>query len=111
MHACIREGNGNPLQYSCLENPSDRGAWWFAVYGFAQSRTQLQRLSSSSSSKTQSPGRGVAITRLIPCTLGKRVPTHRDLVIKDVMVEGGLQPQELGRVGTLTSHTTQLSAP
>ena len=42
------EGNGNPLQYSCLENPRDRGAWWAAVYGVAQSRTQLKRLSSSS---------------------------------------------------------------
>ena len=44
------EGNGNPLQYSCLENPVDRGAWWAAVYGVAQSRTWLKRLSSSSSS-------------------------------------------------------------
>ena len=33
------EGNGNPLQYSCLENPRDRGAWWAAIYGIAQSRT------------------------------------------------------------------------
>ena len=42
------EGNGSPLQY-CLENPRDRGAWWAAVYGVAQSRTRLKRLSSSSS--------------------------------------------------------------
>ena len=42
------EGNGNPLQCSCLENPRDRGAWWAAVYGVTQSRTQLKRLSSSS---------------------------------------------------------------
>ena len=42
-----REGNGTPLQYSCLENPRDGGAWWAAVYGVAQSRTQLKRLSSS----------------------------------------------------------------
>ena len=48
--SCIREGNGNPLQYSCLENPRDGGAWWAAVYGVAQSRTQLKQLSSSSSS-------------------------------------------------------------
>ena len=48
--SCIGEGNGNPLQYSCLENPRDRGAWWAAVSGVAQSRTQLKRLSSSSSS-------------------------------------------------------------
>ena len=41
------EGNGNPLQCSCLENPMDRGAWWAAIYGVAQSQTQLKRLSSS----------------------------------------------------------------
>ena len=40
--ACIGEGNGNPLQCSCLENPMDRGAWWAAVYGVAQSRTRLK---------------------------------------------------------------------
>ena len=44
------EGNGNLLQCSCLENPRDGGAWWAAVYGVAQSRTRLKRLSSSSSS-------------------------------------------------------------
>ena len=44
----IGEGNGNPLQCSCLENPRDGGAWWAAVYGFAQSQTWLKRLSSSS---------------------------------------------------------------
>ena len=46
--SCIGEGNGNPLQCSCLENPRDGGSWWAAVYGVAQSRTQLKRLSSSS---------------------------------------------------------------
>ena len=46
--SCIGEGNGNPLQCSCLENPRDEGAWWAAVYGVAQSRTRLKRLSSSS---------------------------------------------------------------
>ena len=47
--SCIGEGNGNPLQCSCLENPRDREAWWAAVYGVTQSRTRLKRLSSSSS--------------------------------------------------------------
>ena len=47
--SCIGEGNDNPLQCSCLENPRDRGAWWAAVYGVAQSWTRLKRLSSSSS--------------------------------------------------------------
>ena len=46
--SCIGEGNGNPLQCSCLENPRDRGAWWAAVYGVALSRTRLKWLSSSS---------------------------------------------------------------
>ena len=44
--SCIGEGNGNPLQHSCLENPRDRGAWWAAVYGVAQGWTRLKRLSS-----------------------------------------------------------------
>ena len=48
--SCIGEGNGNPLQCSCLENPRDEGAWWAAVCGVAQSRARLKRLSSSSSS-------------------------------------------------------------
>ena len=47
--SCIGEGNGNPLQCSCLENPRDGGAWWAAVSGVAQSRTRLKWLSSSSS--------------------------------------------------------------
>ena len=45
--SCIGEGNGNPLQCSCLENPRDGGAWWAAVCGVAQSQTRLKRLSSS----------------------------------------------------------------
>ena len=48
--SCIGEGNGNPLQCSCLESPRDGGAWWTAIYGVAQSQTRLKRLSSSSSS-------------------------------------------------------------
>ena len=49
LQPCIGEGNGNPLQCSCLGNPRDSGAWWAAVYGVAQGRTRLKRLSSSSS--------------------------------------------------------------
>ena len=45
--SCIGGGHGNPLQRSCLENPSDGGAWWAAVYGVAQSRTRLKRLSTA----------------------------------------------------------------
>ena len=43
--SCIREGNGNPLQYSCLENSMERGAWRAIVHGVAKSQTQLKRLS------------------------------------------------------------------
>ena len=46
--SCIGEGNGKPLQCSCLENPRDGGAWWAALYGVAQSQTRLKWLSSSS---------------------------------------------------------------
>ena len=49
------EGNVNPLQYSCLENPRDRGAWWAGVYGVVQSQTRLKQLSSSSSSMSIEP--------------------------------------------------------
>ena len=48
--SCIGEGNGNPLQCSCLENPRDGVAWWAAIYGVTQSQTWLMQLSSSSSS-------------------------------------------------------------
>jgi len=50
--SCIGEGNGNPFQCSCLENPRDGGAWWAAVCGVTQSRTRLKQLSSSSSSSS-----------------------------------------------------------
>ena len=62
--ACTREGNSNPLQYSCLENPKDGVAWWASIYGVAQSRTRLKWLSSSSSSSS----------RQIPLNMG--VPHH-----------------------------------
>ena len=54
--SCIGEGNGNPLQCSCLENPRDGGAWWAAIYGVAQSQTRLKRLSS-----------GIALVVIILC--------------------------------------------
>ena len=54
--SCIGEGNGNPLQCYCLENPRDRGAWWTAVSGVAQSQTRLKRLSSSSRKYHGLPG-------------------------------------------------------
>ena len=52
--SCFGEGNGNPLQCSCLENLRGGGAWWAAIYEVSQSRTQLKRLSSSSSRASKS---------------------------------------------------------
>ena len=64
----LGEGNGNPLQYSCLENPADRGAWWTAVFGVTQSQTRLKRLSSSSSSSSRDlPGGSVVKTLCSQC--------------------------------------------
>ena len=54
--SCIGEGNGNPLQCSCLENPMDGEAWWAAVHGVAQSWTRLKRLSSKSSNRQEYTG-------------------------------------------------------
>ena len=77
--SCTGEGNGNPLQCSCLENPRDGGAWWAAVYGVQPSRTRLKRLSSSSSRGIRSTnsyprmGSGVPPSSLLPqalCSFG-----------------------------------------
>ena len=79
--SCIGEGNGSSLQCSCLENPRDSGAWWAAVYGVAQNRTRLKRLSSSSSTAS-----GIIFTSLdthvlfISFSLGCRLPECRYFV-------------------------------
>ena len=66
----IGEGNGSPLQCSCLENPRDRGAWWAAVYGVAQSWTRLKRLSSSSSSNNMWASHVVLVVKNLPANTG-----------------------------------------
>ena len=81
--SCIGEGNGNPLQCSCLENPRDGGAWWAAVYGVAQSRTRLKRLSSSSSLQSHCMG------SLEKCTLAPDNSEQR-VCLKLVTNEGQL---------------------
>ena len=52
--SCIGEGNGNPLQCSCLENPRDGGAWWAAIYGVAQSRPRLSDLVAAAAAAEES---------------------------------------------------------
>ena len=69
--SCIGEGNGNPLQCSCLENPRDGGAWWAAVNGVTQSRTRLKRLSSSSSSNTNRKEKPISPRGCLGCDLGR----------------------------------------
>ena len=62
--SCIGEGNGNPLQCSCLENTRDGRAWWAALYGVTQGWTRLKRLSSSSSSNIE-----ISVPFSAACTL------------------------------------------
>ena len=77
--SCIGEGNGNPLQCSCLENLRDGGAWWAAVYGVTQSQTRLKRLSSSSSSTGSSSSIIYYLKCLSPLNLGVRSSTSHSL--------------------------------
>ena len=66
--SCFGEGNGNPLQCSCLENTRDGGAWWAAVYGVVQSQTRLKRLSSSSNTIEDEKQKPVkSISKYIRC--------------------------------------------
>ena len=73
----IGEGNGNPLQCSCLENPRDRGAWWATVSGIAQNPTRLKRLNSSSSSSISQ-----AITECLATYLGIFL---KSLIVNDLI--------------------------
>ena len=66
--SCTGEGNGNPLQCSCLENPRDGGAWWAAIYGVAQSQTRLKRLSISSSMLIYGPPWWLSVKNLLANT-------------------------------------------
>ena len=82
--SCIGEGNGNPLQCSCLENPRDKGAWWAAVSGVAQSPTRLKQLSrelrssgSSSSSSRESNLRPLVAQRKYCVPERARLPCIR----------------------------------
>ena len=81
--SCIGEGNGSPLQCSCLENPRDGGAWWAAIYGVTQGQTRLKRLSSNSS-KFKSLKMYIVIIKIILKTgnVGKIVGTQMALVVQ-----------------------------
>ena len=86
--SCIGEGNGNPLQCSCLDNPRDGGAWWAAVYGVAQSQTRLKRLSSSSSIVVVFQCRRPGFSPLVG-----RIPWRRKWLPTPVLMTGELHEQ------------------
>ena len=89
--SCIGEGNGNPLQCSCLENPRDGGTWWAAVYGVAQGRTRLKRLSSSSTrSKTTREVLEVKQASLVAQTV-KNLPAMQETQVLSLGQEGSLE--------------------
>ena len=76
---CAWGWNGNPLQYSCLENPRDSGAWWAAIYGVAQSRTQLKWLSSSSKITADGECSNEIKRRFL---LGRKAMTYLESILK-----------------------------
>ena len=104
--SCIGEGNGNPLQCSCLENPRDGGAWWAAVYEVTQSRTWLKRLSSSSSSSGKEPAyqcRRFKRCRFDPWVWKEGMATHSSILAWRIPMDKGawqaIQCIGLHRVG------------
>ena len=78
--SCIGEGNGNPHKCSCLENPRDGGAWWAAVYGVAQSRTRLKRLSSNSSNLAVAINKGPTLLIYYPCYFNSAVASGEMII-------------------------------
>ena len=87
--SCIGEGNGNPLQCSCLENPRDSGAWWAAIYGVAQSRTRLTWLSSSSSMSNELVMLSNHLILCHPILLPSNFPSTRVFYNESVFTSGG----------------------
>ena len=86
--SCIGEGNGNPLQCSCLESPWTGGAWWAAMSGVAQSRTWLKRLSSSSSR------RGVKCHRDRETDKAPSVSPKKKSFLAEIWVSSNVFPQK-----------------
>ena len=105
--SCTGEGNGNPLQCSCLENPRDRGAWWAAVYGVAQSWTWLKWLSSSRCSKNYLEWRWIKSNMLWNVYIRQRIKNLREFYPGDPGVKTVHSVQEVwvrSLAGELTYH-------
>ena len=82
--SCIGEGNGNPLQCSCLVNPRDGGAWWAAVSGVTQSRTRLKWLGSSSSSSIFYNDKKKMMVEMVKMNFWKVAYSSEILIIKTI---------------------------
>ena len=92
------EGNDYPFQYSCLENPKDGGAWWAAVYGVTQSRTQKRRSSSSSSSSSSSFNQWKSlVTQMV-----KNLPTMQEIWVQSLSQKDPLEKEMTTHSSTLT---------
>ena len=98
--SCIGEGNGNPHQCSCLENPRDGRAWWAAVYGVSQSRTWLKRLNSSSSSR---PSIYWSILSELMAFLGTKVASNATFNSSESLLSylGCISPHHFGSSPTI----------
>ena len=108
--SCIGEGNGNPLQCSCLENPRDGRAWWAAVYEVTQSRTRLKCLSSSSSRINRTQFSSIAQSCLNLChtvdcsTLSSLSITNTWSLFKFKFIESAMPPIVSCSVIPFSSH-------
>ena len=104
MHKCIGERNGSSLQCSCLENPRDRGAWCAALYGVAQSRTRLTRLSSSTQFGVGAPrrkeGGGTLVTEVVSSVDMRWSREASEEVAEKEPAEEGAERSVLQVVGT-----------
>ena len=111
LFSCTEDGNGNPLQCSCLENPRDGGAWWAAIYGVAQSQTRLKRLSSRNSfphnsvSKSSASNAGDLVQSLgQEDPLEKETATHSSILAWRILWTE--EPDRLQSMGSQESDTT-----
>ena len=114
--SCIGEGNGNPLQCSCLENPRDGGAGWAAVCEVAQSQTRLERLSSSSMASSSGFPSGSVVKNLPAMqemqvrSLGQEDPLEEDMAThSSILAWRTPWTEEPGRLQSKGSDTTEVT--
>ena len=106
--SCIGEGNGNPFQCSCLENPRDGSVSWAALYGVAQSPKRLKRLSSSSSSSKELRSQMPAATKQTPISVLQTTPGHHPL---GRMLKASLQEEPVDTFLSLPGRSSRPSQP